>query len=320
MFTPPDPANLVAEHRGFVPPRRIAAVAVTQQLPSSSSAMLENHQGPAILTFKRDLNGVEDHYKQAAKLLLNSLLPPGHKTEGIVSANTNAGMPPGEDTEPAPWRLRHRTLQIQLQQLQPAYRLPAELLNTYLDWAAADQSWTGTRNGCPPPRPPDLLQRATADAYVAGMTLALKTGLDLLVPILSGYFRGLPRHASWGEYRAQDKAIGWMAVVGHGMDHDPLLYRIDQAYRSWIVVALAPGRGHIDDTADMLHWEYTQAERLLTTGRWATPEGCPAHRYAAGLLACLLNEWYRLVNDILTTLTTRAPIPIQVPWQPPGKV
>lgn len=282
--------------------------------------MSDIHDGPAILTFKRDLDGVKDHYTQAASLLLHSVVPAGCKTGRVDSANIPSHTALQGEADAAPWRLQHRTLQIQLHQLQPAYCLPAELLNTYLDWAAVDQCWERPRQSDGPPRRTALLQRATADTYVAGMTLALKTGLDLLVPILTGYFRGLPRNASWGDYHAPDKPTGWMAVVQHGMDRDPLLYRIDQAYRSWIVVALAPGRGHIDDSGDRLHWEYTEAERVLTAGRWSTPEGCPAHRYAAGLLACLLNEWYRLVNDVLMTLTVRAPLPLQVPWQPPGKV
>lgn len=270
--------------------------------------MSTTHDGPSIRAFKRNLDSVQDHYTQAAGLLLSSTNPGGSGAEAGASAITAA---------PASWQLQHRTLEIQLQQLQPAYLQPAQLLNAYLEWAAVDQLWDRRTEDNQPPRRPDLLRRATADAYINGMLLSMKAGLDLLVPILAGYFRGLPRHASWGEYRPHDQATGWMAVVAHGMDRDPLLYRIDQAYRSWIVVALAPGRGHMEDRSDHLYWEYTDSERLLVTGRWATPEGCPAYRYAAGLLACLLNEWYRTVNDVLMTLTVRPQLPPVVAWEVP---
>ena len=264
--------------------------------------MSTTHDGPAIRAFKRNLDSVQDHYTQAAGLLLSST------GAGGLSATTAA---------PATWQLQHRTQEIKLQQLQPAYLQPAQLLNAYLEWAAVDHLWDRRTEDNDPPRRPDLLRRATADAYINGLLLSMKAGLDLLVPILAGYFRGLPRHASWGEYRPHDQATGWMAVVAHGMDRDPLLYRIDQAYRSWIVVASAPGRGHMEDCDGQLSWGYTEGERLLVAGRWATPEGSPAYRYAAGLLACLLNEWYRLVNDVLMTLTVRHHLPPPVVWEIP---
>lgn len=281
--------------------------------------MTDSLLGPPLLVFKRNMDSVADHYSQAAGLLLNSTIPSGSIADSGDSAHTRPSNQPSNNPELERWRLHHRALQILLQQLRPAYSLPAELLNTYLDWAAVDQLWDRSQHDVLVPRRPDLLRRVTADAYIAGITLALKTGLDLLVPILACYFRGLPRHATWGEYRDQGRPVGWMAVVAQGKDRDPLLYRIDQAYRTWIVVALAPGRGHLDDDAGVLHWDYTDRERLLVAGRWATPEGCPAHRYAAGLQACLLNEWYRLVNDILMTLAVRPALPPRVGWELPSE-
>lgn len=276
--------------------------------------MSDSQPGPPIRTFKRNLQGVQDHYAQATGLLLSGAAPPERNAADVPSTGTDTST---ADEVPSAAILQQRTLEVQLAQLRPAYLLPAELLNAYLDWAAVDQQWDPPEGARSSARPPDLLRRATADAYIAALILSLKAGLNLLVPILACYVKGVPSPACWGEYREHGRSIGFMAVVEHGVDQDPLLYRIDQAYRSWIVVALAPEGGHMGDDDGILSWEYTDRERLLIKGRWATPDGCEAHRYAAGLLAGLLNEWYRLINDIIMTLAVRQRLPPRVAWTLP---
>lgn len=275
--------------------------------------MSNNHDGPAILTFARNLKNVSERFAQSANLLLRSAAAPWRET--VVSrANTLAADSTIRDKlEMDIVQLRLRALEVQLQQLAPAYRLPAELLNAYLNWATVDQQSEPHSALQGNALRSDLLRRATADAYIAGLMLSIRSGLDMLVPILAAYYRAVPLHTSWGKNLGDTQWTGWMARVVGEASCDDLLFRIHDAYRRWIGIDLMQGDRHMADVTGMFSWAYSDPEKRLAAGRWRSPEGCAAYRYAAGLLACVVNEWYRLANDVLITLSERQTVVPRAP-------
>jgi hypothetical protein len=280
--------------------------------------MSNNHDGPATLTFARNLKNVSERFAQAANLLLHSAAAPWRETL-ISRANTLAADSTTRDRLAMDIvQLRIRALEVRLQQLAPAYQLPAELLNAYLNWATVDQqsgpysALGGNIGRCA------LLRRATADAYIAGLMLSIRSGLDMLVPILASYYHAIPLHTGWGKNLGDTQWTGWMARVVRETSCDDLLLRTHDAYRRWIGIDLVQGHRHMADVAGMLSWAYSDQEKRLVDGRWRSPEGCAAYRYAAGLLACVVNEWYRFANDVLITLSERETVAPRAPWIPPS--
>lgn len=272
-------------------------------------------------TFKHDVQGVGAHFDQIVGLLMSSFgitgAPPGHRAQVADPQSSAAG---GDCTSPPRQTIDQNTLlPLQLRHLRAAYVLPAQLLNAYLDWAAADEERHDARDEGNAECRSDLLRLVTADAYLAGLTMAMKAGLDAAVPILARYFRGVPRHATWGGYRDTGAVTGWMAVVVHGRHLDPLLARIDQANRAWFGAAFGTQRGQMISTSGELRWCYSELEKKLVAGRWRTPAGSAVHRYGGALMACLLDEWYRLLGDVLLSLTTRLPRAATEPWTPPSE-
>lgn len=216
-------------------------------------------------------------------------------------------LPLGADS--SAWKARYEDISVAVDCIRSSYLAPALQLNNYLEWTATDIEWDEIKYDLEERdlRPSGMLRRVSSEAYAAATLLAIKSGLDRLVRILSFYYPGIAAHTTWGRYEDGQPGSGFMAVVKKNMSTDRLLTTLDAAYIRWIKLAVAPRDAlmHYEDATTT--WHLMPEENALVPIHFVGDVKNQLHKYGVGVLSTYVNEWYKLIDETLLSLAVQLP-------------
>lgn len=122
-----------------------------------------------------------------------------------------------------------------------SYVGPAYHYNFYIDSFIRDVFWDDIKYDIP--RDEWICGALRSTSYkidVQALFLSIKMGLDRLVAFFSYYYRGVSTNTTFGRYKENGKARGFMSKVSELKSTDNLMSYIDESYHKWIKDAVSP--------------------------------------------------------------------------------
>lgn len=232
---------------------------------------------------------------------------PGSSAQWFPPGNLPPQLP--LDTDNQAWTELYENIATEVDGIQASYLAPALHFNNYLESLAIDIEMEETKHDLAEdaPRPCNTLRRLSVDAYATSVLLAIKSGLDRLVRILSFYYPGIARHTTWGRFDKKGKPSGFMTVVERGMLNEQFLANLNAAHLRWIQQAVGPRDALIHYQDAISIWCFLPKSGALIQSHEVADADGQVHSYGINVLTSYVDEWYQLADSVLLTLATRLP-------------
>gem|GEM_PF-6041910 len=202
-------------------------------------------------------------------------------------------------------------LSYKLDRMRPSYLAPAYHFNNYLTLIDKDSQSNNS------------IDMLSYQIEAQSTFISLKTSLDRLVEVFRYFYKGISPHTTFGRYRENGKARGFMQIVDKEKESDTLLSKIEKEYWEWIKEAVEPRDliSHYQDLG-LVYVIEVDPENPLTSGMNFKPvhitkerkqgllDGPPIDE--AGVshteLQYLVDRWYSFFDMTMDELMKRNPL------------
>jgi hypothetical protein len=205
-----------------------------------------------------------------------------------------------------------------LKLLEPSFIAPAWQYNLYLDGFARELVWDEIKYSLPPEgRPSNIMRRLAYQVPAQSLLVAIKSGLDRLVILLSYYYRGFSPKTTFGRIVLDGKSRGLMAYALKNAGEDPLCKLLVDNYHEWIKAVVEPrdliihyndmAVRHVFDVSLGLEIPILYGERLLLD-KSSEDETTENKGWGPYALQHACNKWHSLFAEVVKLLLDREPV------------
>ena len=205
-----------------------------------------------------------------------------------------------------------------LKLLEPSFIAPAWQYNLYLDGFARDLVWNDVKDSMPPEgRPTNIMRRLAYQVPAQSLLVAIKSGLDRLVILLSYYYRGFSPKTTFGRVGLDGKSRGLMAYALERADEDSLCKLLVDNYHEWIKAVVEPrdliihyndmAVRHAFDSSLGLEIPILYGEKLLLDKN-SKDEAVGDKGWGPYALQHACNKWHSLFAEVVKLLIEREPV------------
>ena len=205
-----------------------------------------------------------------------------------------------------------------LKLLEPSFIAPAWQYNLYLDGFVRELMWDDIKYDLPlGGRPSNIMRRLAYQVPAQSLLVAIKSGLDRFVILLSYYYRGFSPNTTFGRIGLNGKSRGLMAYALERAGEDPLCKLLIDNYQEWIKSVVEPRDliihyndmtvRYVFDASLGLEVPILHGERLLLdkSSKDETEDGKGWGPYALQH-ACI--KWHNMFAEVVKLLIDREPV------------
>jgi len=285
---------------------------IDDQSSRGSAARVELHE--FLLRKKFDLESVLNvHCGHFAKFSMKMFSEDSRNSDDLQQFGTDScsGSAPFAET----WYDARSDVITVINALEPSFIAPAWHYNSYIDHLLRDLFWQDFKSRIPPEdRPSNIMRRLSFQVPAQSVLLAVKSGLDRLVLLLSYYYRGFSPNTTFGRIKNDGRASGLMAYALTNAATDPIFRFLVDDYHRWIKFAVEPRdviTHHNDMMAEFVFDAETGIELPILLGKKILPENGAAEPSGASqgwgpLSLCdVCENWHSLFDKTLGELLKR---------------